>query len=154
MVTRGNPTSPKVVKTIRRRGARFTCSYEKEKRALEEAVHWLQTGVPQNSSVAVFMDSESLCAALLIKSTCLNPHRFKLKGLRRQITKQWVPGHKKISGNKMADSVTKQSCSKNLQLSCLTYKLICAQTENIYQSKIKERLRFIVRTAPTENSRY
>ena len=28
VVTRENPTSPKVVKTIRRRGASFTCSYE------------------------------------------------------------------------------------------------------------------------------
>ena len=57
VVTRGNPTSPKVVKTIRQRGARFTSSYKEEKRALEEAVHWLQTDVPQNSSVAVFTDS-------------------------------------------------------------------------------------------------
>ena len=50
VVTRGNPTSPKVMKTIRRRGVRFTSFYEEEKRALEEVVHWLQTGVPQNSS--------------------------------------------------------------------------------------------------------
>ena len=48
VVTRVNPTSPGVVKTIRRRGARFTCSYEKGRRALEEAVRWLQEG--SNSS--------------------------------------------------------------------------------------------------------
>ena len=83
MVTRGNPNSPRVVKTIRRRGARFTCSYEEEKWALEEAVHWLQTGVPQNSSVAVFTDSQSLCVALLRKSTGLDPFGFNLRGLRR-----------------------------------------------------------------------
>ena len=69
VVTRGNSTLPKVVKTIRRKGARFTYSYEEEKRTLEEAIHWLQTGVPQNSSVAVFTDSQSLCAALHGKST-------------------------------------------------------------------------------------
>ena len=69
VVTREYPTSLKVVKTIRRRGARFTCSYEEEKRALEEAVPWLQTGVSQTSSVAVFTDFKSLCAALLGKST-------------------------------------------------------------------------------------
>ena len=91
MVTRGNPTSPRVVKTIRRRGARFTCSYEEEKRALEEAVHWLQTDVPQNYSVAVFTDSQSLCAALLGKSTGLDPLKLNLKGLRRQLTIQWIP---------------------------------------------------------------
>ena len=70
VVTRRYPTSPRVVKTIRQRGARFTCSYEEEKRALEETV---QTGVPQNSSVTVFTDSESLYAALLGKSTGLDP---------------------------------------------------------------------------------
>ena len=79
-----NPTSPRLVKTIRRRGARFTCSYEEEKRALEEAVHWLQTGVPQNSSVAVFTNSQSL----LGKGTGLDPLRFNFKGLRRQISIQ------------------------------------------------------------------
>ena len=61
VVTRRIPSSHKVVKTLRQRGARLTCSYEEEKRALEEAVHWLQTGVAQNSSVAVFMDSQFLC---------------------------------------------------------------------------------------------
>ena len=66
VVTRGNPTSPRVVNTIRQRGARFTCFYEEEKRALEEAVHWLQTDVSQNSSVAVFTGSQSLCALLTI----------------------------------------------------------------------------------------
>ena len=40
VVNRRNPTSLKDVKTIRRRG-RFSCSYEEEKRTLEEAVHWL-----------------------------------------------------------------------------------------------------------------
>ena len=58
VVTKGsNPTSHKDVKTTWRRGAHFTCSYEEEKRTLEEAVHWLQTGVPENYSVAVFTDS-------------------------------------------------------------------------------------------------
>ena len=41
VVNRRNPTSLKVVKTIRLRGARFICAYEQEKRTLEEVVHWL-----------------------------------------------------------------------------------------------------------------
>ena len=41
VVTRRNPIFPKVVKTIRGRGACFTCSYEEEKGAVEEAVQWL-----------------------------------------------------------------------------------------------------------------
>ena len=83
MVTSENPISPKVAMTLQRRGARYTCSCEDEKRALEEMVHWLQTGVSQNSSVVVFTDSQSSCAALLRKSTGLDPLKFKFKVLRR-----------------------------------------------------------------------
>ena len=50
----------------------FIYYYEEEKKALEEAVHWLQTGVPQNFSVTVFTDSQSLRTALLGKSIGLD----------------------------------------------------------------------------------
>ena len=130
MVTRGSPISPRVVKTIRRRGARFTCSYEEEKRALEEKVHWLQTGVSQNSSVAVFTDSQSLCIALLGKS-CLDPLRFNLRELRRQINLQWIPAHSNMLGNEIADSAAKQACSEDAQLPGVTYIYICAQIRNM-----------------------
>ena len=61
VATKANPNSLKIVKTIRRRGFCFTFSYEEENRTLEEVVHWLQTGMPQKSSV----DFQSLCAARL-----------------------------------------------------------------------------------------
>ena len=99
-------TFPRVVKTIRRRGARFTCFYEEEKRALEKAVHWLQMGVPQNSSVAVFTDSPISMCCFSWKVHRPRPLTFNLKGLRRQITIQWIPGHSNILGNEIADSVT------------------------------------------------
>ena len=54
-------TSHAVVKTIRRRVARFIFSYKEEKRALQEATRWLKTGMPQSSSVTVFTDSNFLC---------------------------------------------------------------------------------------------
>ena len=61
---------------MKTRGTRFTGSYEEKKSAMEEAVHLLQTGVPQNS----------LCAALLRKSASLDPFRFKFNRFRRQVT--------------------------------------------------------------------
>ena len=54
VVTRGSTNSLEVVKTIRRRSASFTCSYEEVKRTLEVAANWLQAGVPQNSLMAGF----------------------------------------------------------------------------------------------------
>ena len=100
MVIRRHPTSPKVVNTIRWRSARFTCSYMEEDRALEETGNWLQTGVAQNNLVAVFTDSKSLHAALLEKSTGLDPPRFKIK---RQNVMLWISGHSDILGNEMTD---------------------------------------------------
>ena len=126
------------MKTTQKRGARFTCSYEEKKKSVEEAVHWLQKGVLQNSSVTVFTDSQFLCAALLGKSTGLDSLRFKIKGLRRQIK---FPGHSDILVNEMADYVTKQACTENAQLPGLTYTPICA------------RIRHIVKHPPTQHER-
>ena len=140
VATRVNPTSSEVVK-IWWTGTCFTCSYEEEKRALEKAVHWLQTGVPQNSSVAVFTDSQSLCAALLGKFRGLDPHIFKLKGLRRQIKIQWIPRHSNILGNEIADSVAKQASSENTQLLGITYTNICT------------RIKHMVKDPPTQHER-
>ena len=58
--------------------------------------------------MAMFTNSQYQCAALLGKYAGLDPFRFKLKGLRRQITIQWIPGHSDILQNEMADSVAKQ----------------------------------------------
>ena len=105
----------------------------------------------QNSSAAVFPDSQSLCATLLRKSTCLDPHIFKFKRLRRQIRIQCIPGHSDILGNEIVDYVAKQACSENAQIPCLTYTSICAQIRHVIN--MKERLRSIARTAPPENAR-
>ena len=56
--------------------------------------------------------------------------RFKLKGLRRQITIKWIPGHIDILGNEMADYVAKQECSENA-LPGVTYTSICARIRHM-----------------------
>ena len=45
----------------------------------KQYVYWLQMGVLQNSSMAMFTNSQSLCVAQLGKSTFLDPLRFKFK---------------------------------------------------------------------------
>ena len=54
------------------------------------------------------------------------PLRFKLKGIRRQITIEWTPGHSDILGNEMADYVAKWACSENMQRPGVTYMAVCA----------------------------
>ena len=82
----------------------------------------------------VFTDSHSLYAALLGKSTGLDPLRFKLKGLRRQITIQWIPGHSNNLGNEMEDSVVKQVCSENGELPGVTNTSICARIRHMIKN--------------------
>ena len=123
VVTRENPSSCEVVKTIRRKGAHLTCFYEKKKEG--PGGSGVLTGVRQNSSMAVFTDSQSLCADLIGKSTGLDPLRLKLKGLRRQITKQWIPGLSDILRSEMADSVAKQASTEIVQLLGVTYTYMC-----------------------------
>ena len=131
VVTRGNPTSPKVVKTIRQRDACFTCSYEDENRALEEAVHWLQTRVPQNFSVAVSR-TPILYVPLCLKSlNAYNTSDSSLNESEKKITIQRIPRHNDILGNKMA----KQLCSENPQLPGVTYTYICAQIKHVVKNR-------------------
>ena len=52
-----------------------------KRRAMEEPVRWLETGVPQISSVAVFTDYQFLCTALLGYSIDIDPSDSNLKFL-------------------------------------------------------------------------
>ena len=62
---------------------------------------------------------------------CLETLRFNLKGLGRQITRQWIPGHSNVLGNEIADSVAKQAYSENAQLPGVTYTSICARIRHM-----------------------
>ena len=68
---------------------------------------------------------------MLGKSTSLDHLRFNLKGLRRQITIQWTPGHSNILGNEIADFVAKQAFSENAQLTGVTYTSICTRIKHM-----------------------
>ena len=65
--------------------------------------------------------------------------------------------HSEILRNEIANSFAKQVCSENAKLPGVTYTSICARIKHVVKdhlSNMKERLRCITRTAPTENSRY
>ena len=76
VVTRGNSTSPKVMKTIRRKAC-----YEDHLflRGRKESPGGSGTLVTNGCATKVFTDSKSLCTALLRKSTGLDPSDSILK---------------------------------------------------------------------------
>ena len=94
VVTRGNPTSPRVVKTIRRRGARFTCFYEEEKSVLEGTVDWLQTSL---KILQWFRNSQFICLILLVKFTGVENLKLKVS--------EYKSRYSDILGNGMADYI-------------------------------------------------
>ena len=106
-ITRGPADAPVMIDSIRRMGAYFTCSYDEEVHALESTMDWLERTNP--GPVSIITDSQSLCLALLGTGFELDQLRFRLKCYQHKITIQWVPGHRDIPGNDLADGVAKQA---------------------------------------------
>ena len=73
VVTRGSPTQPEVVTTIRCKGRMFTSSYEEEAAAMKSALSWTPTHKHHSSiSIPFCTDTKSLCGAVISS----NPHYF------------------------------------------------------------------------------
>ena len=110
VITRGPAEAPIVTESIKRKGAFFTCSYDEEVHALESTMDWLERNVP--GPVSIITDSQSLCLALLGTGFELDQLRFRMKSYPHLIILQWVPGHRDIPGNDLADAVAKEAAEQ------------------------------------------
>ena len=108
-----------------------------KQRAVKEAVCWLQMGVPQKIIQWQYSQTPNLYMLLCLKSLQAYTPKFKLRGLRRQITIQWIPGHSDILENKMADS----EIWKKTATTSVLYTAICTQ------------IRHLVKDPPFQNER-
>ena len=72
-VTRGSPTQPEVVTTIRCKDRMFTSSYKEEAEAMKSTLYWTPTHKHHSSiSIPFCTDTKSLCGAVISS----NPHYF------------------------------------------------------------------------------
>ena len=89
---------------------------------MQMAVDWINQHLDQSATVAVFTDSQSLCAALLGFSPSLDSLRLAINNLVvKSMTIQWIPGHCDIRGNDLADSVAKFATTHPSPPPAITY---------------------------------
>ena len=124
VITTGDPSSPQVLHTIRRKGREITCSYEEEAAAMEDAIRWADQN---GKSTLIVTDSQSLCKALLAHE--LDPAIARLKKMltdTENVKLQWVPSHCDIPGNELADKAANEAREMVAPAEPISLNSICA----------------------------
>lgn len=105
IITRGPFEAPITIHALEKKGHKFTCSYEEEKRAMILGLEWL-TEPPEIVTFAT--DSLSLLQAINSRSVDTIAIRQKIRAMKdTHFNLLYVPGHKDIPGNETADQHAK-----------------------------------------------
>ena len=105
IITNGPFEEPNVIHTLEKKGNKYTCSYEEEKRALLLGLDWLREP-PRTVTFAT--DSLSLLQAIDSRNADTITIRQKIQAMEgTHFNLLYVPGHKEIPGNETADKHAK-----------------------------------------------
>ena len=110
VITTGSFDNPTVIATKEAIGEAHTCSYKEEARAMALGIDWLEENT-RLQSCAILTDSLSLLQAIDNDKPDTAMIRTRLQQACDKIDLLYVPGHKDIPGNELADGHAKAAAA-------------------------------------------
>ena len=110
VITTGEFDDPAVIEAVEAKGEHHTSSYKEEMRALGLGIGWLETH-PRRHHCAFLTDSLSLLQAMENDQLDTASIRARLQQACDKIDLLYVPGHKDIPGNELADLHAKSAAA-------------------------------------------
>ena len=107
VITTGSARYPIELEVLKRKGAKFTCSYDEEKNAMNLALDWILEN-NRSSDTIICTDSLSLLTSIESRQSNVKDLIEKLQQLKGRTIIQWVPSHSNIPGNELADRYAKE----------------------------------------------
>ena len=107
VITRGNARNPQVIKTIKKRGKKYTCSFDEELTAMGLALDWISQYFCMKAVICT--DCKSLLQAIESETPNTRAIRDKLRRTGCQVILQWTPSHCGVPGNELADVAAKEA---------------------------------------------
>tara|TARA_B110001454_G_scaffold192176_1_gene192306 strand:+ start:1042 stop:4992 length:3951 start_codon:yes stop_codon:yes gene_type:complete len=110
VITDGPFINPNCIAIVEKKGNTHTCSYEEERIAMLLGIDWL-INHPRYKRVAFCTDSLSLLQAMQSRHPDTAEIRDKLQGVCEHADLLFVPGHRDIPGNELADKHAKNAAT-------------------------------------------
>ena len=133
VITRGDPTCPEEIQTIRVKGASRTSSYEEEVSAMNAALEWIGDNCSEAEKVVICTDSLSLCQALSALNEGVDETILRISQCKADIAIQWVPAHCGVPGNEAAEQAAKDACNLESNHRPVSFASECARIRQAIQ---------------------